>query len=196
MSALLRVSTRFLCSFSVFSSFKRYLLFLDKNILWRTFTPRRWNSLHLRWIWLFWCSWQGWQMDPDFHGKRRHDNPPCWHISPIYTGWERMLLQITVNFDDKSMWVYITLVTTCPETCNSLAKHIKYEVGIWKTLNNSQHLNLSSPGHKSSFLSSAVTASHCHVISVAYFMWQRCESQVLWLSLPQLPLLLVEVQMV
>lgn len=86
-----------------------------------------------------------------------------------------------VVIDYRKFWwqihasIYIALVTTCPETCSSLAKHIKYEVGIWKILNNSQHLNLSSPGHKSSFLSSAVTASHCHVISVAYVMWQWCE---------------------
>lgn len=151
----------------MFSSFTEYLLFLDKNILWRTFTPRWWNSLHLRGIWLFWCSRQGWQMDSDFHGKRRHDNPPCWHISPIHTGWERMLLWITINFCDKSMWIYITLVTTCPETCSSLAKHIKYEGGEWKILNNSQHLNLSSPGHKFSFSFSAVIVSHCHVMSLA-----------------------------
>lgn len=64
--------------------------------------------------------------------------------------------------------MYITLVTTCPETCSSLAKHIKYEGGEWKILNNSQHLNLSSPGHKFSFSFSAVAVSHCHVTSVAY----------------------------
>lgn len=150
----------------------RYLLFLDKNILWRTPTPRWWNPLHLRWVWLFWCSRQGWQMDPDFHGERRHDNPPCWHLPPLHAGRERMLLGGTAHFDVRSMGACITVVTACAEGCSSLAKHIKYEVGIWKILNNSQHLNLSSAGHKSSFLLSALSASHCHVIPVAHLLWK------------------------